>query len=78
MKKLNLPPIKKRIEAKEKFYIYWRWNKSETSLSKSFIQKIIESPNGDILELSDGSFTAYPNRVLRNEIFIAFITGKDN
>lgn len=77
--KLNLPPIKKPIQAKEKMYIYWRWKKTGTSLSQSFIQKIVDSPHGQILELSDGiSYTNYPNRVLRNEIFIALMTDKNN
>lgn len=50
--------------------IYWRWFDAKT-LSKSYIQDIIKTESGEMLELSDSvHYTAYPNRVLKSEIFI--------
>jgi len=50
--------------------IYWRWLDSK-ALSKSYIQGIIKTESGDILELSDSvHYTAYPNRILKSEVFI--------
>jgi len=54
-------------------FIYWRWI-GDKLLNKSYIQDLVESPNGTILELNDGEhWTNHPTKVLRKEIFIAAI-----
>lgn len=59
----------KSITPEKHKWLYWR-NIGDKSFSKSFIQNIIETPKGMLLELSDGYYTACPLRLLRKEIFI--------
>ena len=50
-------------------WIYWRWKDGSKSFLKSWIQDVVTTDKGLLLELSDSeSWTNYPNKVLLSEI----------
>jgi len=60
------------IEIKPKTWIYWKWrDDSHKTYSKSWVQDIIETQCGDLLEITDTeSWSKYPTRILKVDINI--------
>lgn len=51
-------------------FIYWR-HLDNKSFTKSYIQNIVKTQSGNLLEISDSShWTNYPTRILECDIFV--------
>jgi len=68
MKENNNPLVDKKV--KKGTWLYWKWPDAST-YSKSYIQDIIETKEGLLLEISDSQWwTNYPTRILAKDIII--------
>lgn len=67
--------VKQDFDPTKSTWIYWRHNGGAKTFSKSFVQNFIDTTEGRLLELCDNdSFTMYPTRILRKEIYILKVT----
>ena len=59
-----------KTEMKKETFIYWKWKKNNT-YTKTYVQEIISTNEGNMLELADSTWwTNHPTRVLEKDIDI--------
>ena len=59
-----------KTEMKKETFIYWKW-KNNNTYTKSYVQEIISTNEGNMLELADSTWwTNHPTRVLEKDIDI--------
>ena len=66
--------VKQNFVPMKSTWIYWRREGDKTFI-KSYVQNFIDTTEGRLLELCDNdSFTMYPIRILRKEMYILKVT----
>jgi len=56
-------------------FIYWKWKDAKT-FSKAYVQEVIQTTSGTLLELTDSSwYSQYPKRVLEKDVDILSLEG---